>query len=177
MFEIKKRIRVVLLVLMSVLLLSTSLAVASNGVDIGSKAPEFDLIDNFDAKTLSSQALRDRVVVLIFSTRKATPKANEWHLAIEQRYKEYEEREELAVATIAILKGIPFFISNNKVKQIMKKESKTPLFMDWKGKITDAFGVSSKKASIVLIDKDWVIQDYQEEFSPELMKRIETCLK
>jgi hypothetical protein len=55
-----------------------------------------------------------------------------------------------------------------------KEESKVPLLMDWKGKVTEIFGVPDKDGSLVLIDKNWTIVAYQMgDLTPEFSMKIE----
>ncbi len=135
-------------------------------------APEFSLMST-DGEMVESEDIKGKIVLMIFANRKGGPEGSMWCARLIERYKGREDIVPLFVATI---KGVPFFISNKTVIKLVKKEVFTAGLLDWKGKITDAFGAPDKGVTLVLVDKDWTIKlmldGYQMKYVKELDNEI-----
>ena len=173
MKKIEPKVKLIVFVLAAVMSFGTYSAVALADVTIGTKAPEFDLKDNADNE-LKSANVRGKVVVLVYATRGSAETVDAWHFSLKETHK---ENENVVIVSVANLIGVPSFITEEMMEMMLAKDHKTPVFMDWEGKLADALGVSSAKQGIVILDKRLIVKAYYDDLTPECTETISSLLK
>ena len=121
-----------------------------NDAPVNTKAAEFELKDQHD-KPFSYRFPKTRLTILIFGDRQGSEQIEGWVRPLYQRYQERVEQH-----GIAVLNTVPSLM-RGVVRGIFKRNTPYPVLLDWKGDVARAYGYQSKKANLVLIDRQGFI--------------------
>ena len=139
---------VLILVLIAVFLVP---ALAQPALQVGQRAPSFDLKDQFD-KSWSLSGLDGTVTVLIAADSDSGRAMGPWVDALKAKYA--GKIQTLGLLDLHTVPGIGRGIARSRIR----KETKDPLMLDFNGSIGRAYGVSSKVPTVVVIDKTGVVR-------------------
>jgi predicted transcriptional regulator len=120
-------------------------------VDVGARAPDFDLKDQF-GKSWSLSGLNGGVTVLIVADSDSGRAMGPWVDALKSRYP--SKVNILGMLDLHTVPGIGRGIAKSRIR----KETKDPLMLDFSGNIARAYGVSSKVPTVVVIDKTGIVR-------------------
>jgi peroxiredoxin len=113
-------------------------------------APDFALYDQYGT-LFTLRQLEGHPVVLIVSSMEGLDYSRQWGLAIREKYE-----NSVYILGVADARGIPSSMER-MARQFFKKEE-ISILLDWKGYVTDAYGLSKGDSNIVLIDRKRVIR-------------------
>jgi len=114
---------------------------------------EFRLIDQFGEEQTQDD-VAGQVTILIGGNRKASEHSRDWALAIQSFLETRTDQvEEIAVLSVADLRGIPRMLEPAVATQLGKKYERSVL-MDWDGQITGEYEFAPRMANVVVIDKE-----------------------
>ena len=150
-------------------------ALAQPTVDVGARAPDFNLKDQF-GKTWSLSGLSGTVTVLIVADTDSGRAMGPWVDALKTRYP-----SKVNILGLLDLHSVPW-IGRGIAKSRIRKETKDPLMLDFGGSIARAYGVSSKFATVVVIDKTSIIravakQAYDQASFDSIAAAVDKALK
>ena len=120
--------------------------VAQPVLEIGKRAPDFDLKDQF-SKSWSLKGLTGTVTVLIVANSDSGRAMGPWVDALKQRYA--VKVQILGLLDLHTVPGIGRGIAKSRIR----RETKDPLMLDFSGSIGRAYGVTDKYPVVVVIDK------------------------
>lgn len=136
---------------------AAALAAISTGalaLEPGQKAPTFKLQDQFGT-TWDLSALRGNVVVLVVADRDSGRAMDPWVSNLKTRF-----NGKIKLLGMLDLHGVPGLF-RGVAKSRIRRETKDPLALDFEGKITRSYGVSSKMPTVVVIDPEGIVQSAQ----------------
>lgn len=114
------------------------------------KASEFSLKDQFGA-VYDYKFPREKVSILAFGDKDGAEQLESWIKPLVEKYD-----TKLDIQGIAELSAVPS-LARGIVRSMIKKKSKFPVMLDWKGDVSKSYKYEKKKANIILIDKDGAI--------------------
>lgn len=126
-------------------------AAAQPSIEAGERAPGFDIKDQF-GKTWKLPELKGRVVALVVATADSGRLMGPWVDTLKAQY-----TDKVTILGLLDLKSVPF-IGRGIARSRIKKETKDPMMLDFSGKTSQAYGVSDKAPTVVVIDKNGLIQ-------------------
>ena len=112
-----------------------------------SKAQNFTLEDQFGNK-ISVAFPSDKVVVLVFGDRKGSEQVEKWVRPLYEKF-----TDQIYIFGIAELSVVPWAV-RPVVRGIIKSKSKTPVMLDWTGKIAKSYGTEKEKANLFVVNKN-----------------------
>lgn len=124
---------------------------AASTLDVGSRAPAFDLKDQF-GKSWSLSGLGGSVTILVAADSDSGRAMGPWVDAMKARYT--GKATILGLLDLHRVPGIGRGIARSRIKS----ETKDPLMLDFNGSISRAYGISSKYPTVVVIDKTSTIR-------------------
>ncbi len=124
---------------------------AQQSIEAGERAPAFDMKDQF-GKTWKLPELKERVVVLVVATTDSGRLMGPWVDTLKAQY-----ADKVTILGMLDLKSVPS-IGRGIAKSRIRKETKDPMMLDFSGKTAQAYGVSGKTPTVVVIDKNGLIQ-------------------
>jgi peroxiredoxin len=133
-----------LLLALIVILLSAITAEGDQSL-IGSKAPEFILLDQH-SKSYNVRQDEGKIIILLVSDKKGSEQNKAWVERIEKKYK-----DKVPIVGIADIRGVP-----RAFDFLVKREFKdkpVSILLDWNGNVFTSYGLVQKVANIVLIDR------------------------
>lgn len=121
-----------------------------NDASTTTKAAEFELKDQHD-KPFSYRFPKTRLTILIFGDRQGSEQIEGWVRPLYQRYQERVEQHGIAVLSTVpnLMRGV--------VRGLFKRKAAYPILLDWDGEVARAYAYQSKKANLVLIDRQGFI--------------------
>lgn len=109
------------------------------------KAKDFSLKDQF-GKVHDYKFPREKISILAFADKDGSEQLEAW---IRPLYEKYGDRVD--IHGVAELSAVPS-IARGIVRVMIKKNSKQPVMLDWKGDVSKSYAYEKDKANIVLID-------------------------
>ena len=137
----------VLFVFVCVCVANSTMAVSRINKD---KAVEFSLKDQFGT-VYDYKFPREKVSILAFGDKDGAEQLESWIKPLVEKYD-----TTLDIQGIAELSSVPS-IARGIVRSMIKKKSKFPVMLDWKGTVSKSYKYEKKKANIILINKDGAI--------------------
>lgn len=114
------------------------------------KAAAFELEDQF-GKKLAIKFPSEKITVLVFGDRGGAEQIEGW---VRPLYGKYTDKIE--IHGIAELSAVPW-IAKGVVRGTIKSRSKTPVMLDWSGKVSKDYGSQGEKANLFVVSKDGYI--------------------
>ena len=139
-----KKLKAIGLLLVAASLLISSPAMANKRNK--DKAAEFSLKDQFGT-VYDYKFPREKISILAFGDKDGAEQLEAW---IKPLVEKYDTR--LDIQGIAELSAVPS-IARGIVRGMIKKKSKFPVMLDWKGDVSKSYKYEKKLANIILIDK------------------------
>lgn len=136
--------------LFAVVCLSVSLSAMTNNRNNKEKAAEFSLKDQFGTE-YDYKFPREKVSILAFGDKDGSEQLEGWIKPLVEKYD-----TKLDIQGIAELSAVPS-IARGIVRGMIKKKSKFPVMLDWKGDVSKSYNYEKKLANIILIDKNGAI--------------------
>lgn len=128
--------------------------VAKPKIDVSAKekvkAAAFELEDQF-GKKIAVKFPSEKITVLVFGDRGGAEQIEGW---VRPLYGKYTDKIE--IHGIAELSAVPW-IAKGVVRSTIKNRSKTPVMLDWSGKVSKDYGSESEKANLFIVGKDGYI--------------------
>ena len=131
-------------------LLVSNFAMANHRLDKKQKAADFSLKDQFGT-VYDYKFPREKVSILAFGDKDGAEQLENWIRPITEKYD-----AQIDISGIAELSAVPS-LARGMVRSMIKKKSKFPVMLDWKGEVSKSYNYEKKKANIILIDKTGVI--------------------
>ncbi len=144
-----RKLKSIGLLFVVVCLLVSNSAMATHRLN-SEKAVEFSLKDQFGT-VYDYKFPREKVSILAFGDKDGSEQLENWIKPLVEKYD-----AELDIQGIAELSAVPS-IARGIVRGMIKKKSKFPVMLDWKGAVSKSYNYEKKKANIILIDKDGTI--------------------
>lgn len=119
--------------------------------EIGSRAPGFDLADQF-GKQWKLGDLSGQVTVLVVADTESGRAMGPWVDALKARYS-----DKVRILGLLDLHSVPG-IGRGIARSRIRRETKDPMMLDFGGKVAQAYGVSSKVPGVVVIDKESIVR-------------------
>jgi predicted transcriptional regulator len=135
---------------LSVLLLSAAVM----GLQTGKNAPNFNLKDQFD-KTWNLSGLKNKVVVVVAANRDSGESMGPWVDKLKSRY-----GNKIQILGLLDLHDIPG-IGRGIAKSRIKKETRDPMMLDFKGDTGKAYEVSDNYPVVVCVDRKSQVRSAQ----------------
>ncbi|MGI6296250.1 MAG: peroxiredoxin family protein [Armatimonadota bacterium] len=126
-------------------------AAAQPSIEVGERAPAFDMKDQF-GKIWKLPDLKERVVVLVVATTDSGRLMGPWVDTLKAQY-----ADKVTILGLLDLKSVPS-IGRGIAKSRIRKETKDPMMLDFSGRTAQTYGVSGKVPTVVVIDKNGLIQ-------------------
>lgn len=136
-----------LFVVLGLLVSNTTMANYRNNKE---KASEFSLKDQFGT-VYDYKFPREKVSILAFGDKDGAEQLENWIKPLVEKYD-----TKLDISGIAELSAVPS-IARGIVRSMIKKKSKFPVMLDWKGTVSKSYKYEKKLANIIVIDKDGTI--------------------
>lgn len=114
------------------------------------RAAEFSLKDQFGT-TYDYTFPRAKISVLAFSDKEGAEQLEDW---IRPLFEKYQDR--IDIRGVAELSAVPS-LARGIVRGMIKKKSKHPVMLDWKGEVSRNYKYQKEVANIVLINQDGLI--------------------
>lgn len=144
---------------------------------VGDLAPKFSLKDTDDKeyaleKMIGKENKETQVIVLIIGDQTTRKNGNKWAKELDKLYK---DKKEAKIIMIADLRGLPFFATESMVKWGTKKENlPITILLDWKGIVSEQYGVKKGESNIYIIGNNDKIKHYfYGECSPKNIKALQ----
>lgn len=146
----------ILLLLLSLVSLNAKMVLAETTVSFEktnsfgkneNKAANFTLEDQF-GKEMSVRFPSDKVAILIFGDRKGSEQVEGWVRPLYAKY-----TDQIYIFGIAELSVVPWAV-RPMVRTIIRNKSKTPVMLDWTGKISKSYGCEKGKANVFVISRN-----------------------
>ena len=145
----KFQLIVIIVAVCAVMLSSSAFA-----LQVGQKAPDFNLNDQF-GKNWDLSKLSDKVVVVVAADKDSGRGMGPWFDNLKSTY-----GDRIVLLGLMDLHTIPW-IGRGIAKSRIKKETKDPLMLDFNGATGKAYGANSKTPVVVVIDKNAVMKSVQ----------------
>jgi AhpC/TSA family len=133
-----------------VCLLISNSALANHRLNNKEKAAEFSLKDQFGT-VYDYKFPREKVSILAFGDKDGAEQLENWIKPLVEKYD-----TKLDIQGVAELSSVPS-IARGIVRGMIKKKSKYPVMLDWKGAVSKSYKYEKKRANIILIDKNGAI--------------------
>ncbi len=164
-------LRLIVILVISALALSS----AAMALQLGEKAPDFKLNDQF-GKTWELSALSGKVIVVVAANRDSGRAMGPWVDNLKSKYG--DKIQLLGLMDLHTIPGIGRGIAKSRIR----KETKDPLMLDFNGATAKSYDVSSKVPVVVVIDKSSNIKalqknDYSEDRFKSISNAIDAALK
>jgi predicted transcriptional regulator len=157
-----------LIVILTLFALVLSSAVMA--LQLGEKAPDFKLNDQF-GKTWELSALSGKVVVVVAANRDSGRAMGPWVDNLKSKY-----GDKIQLLGLMDLHTIPW-IGRGIAKSRIRKETKDPLMLDFNGATAKSYDVSSKVPVVVVIDQKVNVKAVQKnEYNADRFKSISTAI-
>jgi hypothetical protein len=111
------------------------------------RASNFSLEDQFGEKT-DVRFPSDKPVVLVFGDREGSEQVEGW---VRPLYNKFTDR--VYIFGIAELSAVPWAV-RPVVRRIIRSKSKTPVMLDWTGKIAKSYNCEKGKANVFAINRN-----------------------
>ena len=138
--------------------------------------PPFEL-KNSKGERIRLADYQDKTVVLVFYNRYTSALANVWTVPI---YYKYKDKEDVAFMWISDMQGLLKFVFRIYKETVNKSVEKLGLpypLLDWNGKVSKRYGMSSQWPLVIVIGKDGKIKWKHEIKSPvEPTEELESLL-
>ena len=138
----------------SIVLAVLFLCSALMALQTGKTAPNFNLKDQF-GKSWDLPSLKNKVVVVVAANKDSGKSMGPWVDKLKTKY-----GSKIQVLGLLDLHGIPG-IGRAIAKSRIKKETKDPMMLDFKGETGRAYEVSDKYPVVVCIDKNSQVRSAQ----------------
>lgn len=150
-------------------------AFAQPALQTGSKAPDFNLKDQFD-KSWSLSGLSGSVVILVAANSTSGRTMGPWVDGLKARYG--SKARVLGLLDLHTVPGIGRGIARSRIR----KETSDPMMLDFGGSVGRAYEVSSKYPVVVVIDKSSVVKAiaktaYGQASFDQITKAVDAALK
>lgn len=144
-------------------------------LQVGEKAPDFKLKDQF-GKTWELAKLNDEVVVVVAADKNSGRDMGPWVDNLKSTY-----GDKIRLLGLMDLHDIPW-IGRGIAKSRIKKETKDPLMLDFKGSTGKAYEANSKAPVVVVIDRTSVSKaahngKYSDKAFESISEAIDASLK
>lgn len=114
------------------------------------RAENFTLEDQFGNK-IGVNFPSDKVAILIFGDRKGSEQVEGWVRPLYQKY-----TNQIYIFGIAELSVVPWAV-RPVVRTMIRSKSKTPVMLDWSGKVAKSYGYEKGKANVFVVGKNGII--------------------
>lgn len=111
------------------------------------KAAEFSLKDQFGT-VYDYKFPRQKISILAFGDKDGSEQLEAWIKPLVDKYD-----TKIDIQGVAELSAVPS-IARGIVRSMIKKKSKYPVMLDWKGSVSKSYNYEKKKANIILIDEN-----------------------
>jgi predicted transcriptional regulator len=135
----------------ALLLLVPCVQVLAAVPEIGARAPDFDLKDQF-GKQWKLDDLAGQVTVVVVADTESGRAMGPWVDALKARYP-----NKVRILGLLDLHSVPG-IGRGIAKSRIKRETKDPMMLDFDGSIARAYGVSSKVPGVIVIDRTSIVR-------------------
>lgn len=119
----------------------------SSEVSKKDRAENFTLEDQFGNK-IGVNFPSDKVAVLIFGDRKGSEQVEGWVRPLYAKY-----TDQIYIFGIAELSVVPWAV-RPVVRTMIRNKSKTPVMLDWSGKVSKSYGYQKGKANVFVVGKN-----------------------
>lgn len=151
----------------------------SGKLTVGDPLPSFVLDDAY-GNHYDLKAARGSYVFLLFGNRRMKDDNRRWAMALKGNY---GARPDVRIFMVADMRGIPFFITKNFVReQIRKENDPVPLLLDWDQEVNNRLGIGPERIHILTCDTSGnliMLRTYggfSEADLGELRKELDTIL-
>ena len=142
------------LAVITVMVCAMAISSTAMALQMGEKAPDFKLNDQF-GKTWELSELSGKVVVVVAANKDSGRDMGPWFDNLKSAY-----GDKIRLLGLMDLHNIPA-IGRGIAKSRIRKETKDPLMLDFKGSIGKAYQTNSKTPVVVVIDKNSVMKAVQ----------------
>ena len=155
--------------------LALAVSSAALALQTGEKAPPFKLADQF-GKTWDSSELKGDAVVVVAANADSGRDMGPWVDKLKENY-----GDTIKLIGLMDQHGLPGFV-RGIARYRIRKETKDPLLIDFKGDVAKAYTVTDKHPVVVVIDKEGVVRSveatkYTDKAYQATTAAIDTALK
>jgi hypothetical protein len=111
------------------------------------KAENFTLEDQFGNK-IGIKFPSNKVVILVFGDRKGSEQVEGWVRPLYEKY-----TDQVYIFGIAELSVVPWAV-RPVVRTMIRSKSKTPVMLDWTGKVAKSYGCEKGKSNVFVVNKE-----------------------
>ncbi len=131
----------------------------------------FRIEDQFD-RVHTQADLAGQPLLINVSDRKGSQYADAWLTAIKKALGE-EEWEQLAVVSVADVRGVPFFVKGSVKKKFPRSKDEWVL-MDWKGRFAKHYGLERDACNLLLFNDTGLLvrREAVTELQPDLLAEL-----
>jgi len=135
------------------------------------------ILEDANGNKYDLSAMKGECVLLLFGPNNLKNENEKWAQAFKDLY---GKRADIKVFMIADMRGIPFFITTDFIKEQIRKEQPVfPLLLDWKQKVNILYGIDLGTLGIVAIGPDGkiVLRHKSSGFDPSELKLVLAALE
>lgn len=129
-----------------------SVGLAQSIVQVGARAPDFSLKDQF-GKDWSISGMSGKVTVLVAANPDSGRLMDPWVSGLKTRY----DTKGVQVVGLLDLRSVPG-IGRGIARSRIRRETKDPMILDFSGRVGRAYGVSSKYPVVVALDRAGIVR-------------------
>lgn len=141
----------IIVLIMALVVILVAPGFAQPTLQVGNRAPDFSLKDQFD-KSWSLSNLAGSVTVLVGADSDSGRAMGPWVDTLKARFS--GKAQILGLLDLHTVPGIGRGIARSRIR----KETKDPLMLDFSGTVSRTYGISSKVPTVVVIDKTGVVK-------------------